>query len=148
MTISTCWGMINLLPFCWWFSTILFNEWKIGPIRDHWFFLRAQPTMLSAPNHCQNWCSPSSIWSRLASWWYMADSRPAPSQWETSLQSNAVSDWLDATLESALMELMQITLAESGEYHSSALDNLHTAPQLSCHINDVDSERAVMNMQS
>ena len=32
----------------------------------------------------------------------MADSRLAPSQWETSLQSNAVSHWLGANLESTL----------------------------------------------
>ena len=31
-----------------------------------------------------------------------ADSRLAPSKWETSLQSNAVSHWLDENLESAL----------------------------------------------
>ena len=31
-----------------------------------------------------------------------ADSRLAPSQWETALQSNAVSHWLGANLESAL----------------------------------------------
>ena len=41
------------------------------------------------------WCCLSSI-SR-------ADSRFAPSQWETSLQSNAVSHWLGANLESALI---------------------------------------------
>ena len=35
-------------------------------------------------------------------YWYRADSRLAPSQWETSLQSNAVSHWLSANLESAL----------------------------------------------
>ena len=33
---------------------------------------------------------------------YRADSRLAPSQWETPLQSNAVSHWLGANLESAL----------------------------------------------
>ena len=33
---------------------------------------------------------------------YRPDSRLAPSQWETSLQSNAVSHWLGANLESAL----------------------------------------------
>ena len=32
-----------------------------------------------------------------------ADSRFAPSQWELSLQSNAVSHWLGANLETALM---------------------------------------------
>ena len=34
----------------------------------------------------------------------IADSRFAPSQWETSLQSNAVSHWLGTNLESALNE--------------------------------------------
>ena len=33
---------------------------------------------------------------------FRADSRLAPSQWETSLQSNTVSHWLGANLESAL----------------------------------------------
>ena len=37
--------------------------------------------------------------------YYRADFRLAPSQWETSLQSNAVSHWLGATLESALYYL-------------------------------------------
>ena len=34
-----------------------------------------------------------------------AASRLAPSQWETSLQSNAVSHWLSANLESALWQM-------------------------------------------
>ena len=33
---------------------------------------------------------------------YRADSKFAPSQWETSLQSNALSHWLGTNLESAL----------------------------------------------
>ena len=39
--------------------------------------------------------------------WFRADSRLAPSQWETSLQSNAVSHWLGANLESALINLSE-----------------------------------------
>ena len=35
-------------------------------------------------------------------WQGRADSRLVPSQWETSLQSNAVSHWLGTNLESAL----------------------------------------------
>ena len=35
-----------------------------------------------------------------------ADSKLAPSQWETSLRSNAVSYWLGANLESSLMRLL------------------------------------------
>ena len=34
--------------------------------------------------------------------YFKADSRFVPSQWETSLQSNAVSHWLGANLESAM----------------------------------------------
>ena len=41
----------------------------------------------------------SSVFNKV---WNRADSRLAPSQWETSLQSNAVSHWLGANLESAL----------------------------------------------
>ena len=39
--------------------------------------------------------------------WYRADSRFEPSQWETSLQSNAISHWLAANLESALWYCIQ-----------------------------------------
>ena len=37
---------------------------------------------------------------------FRADSRLVPSQWETSLQNNAVSHWLGANLESALKFMM------------------------------------------
>ena len=40
--------------------------------------------------------------------WYRADSRFAPSQWETSLQSNAVSHWLGANLESAPVQVIEL----------------------------------------
>ena len=39
-----------------------------------------------------------------------ADSRFAPSQWEMSLQSNAVSHWLCANLESALLQYIPIII--------------------------------------
>ena len=42
--------------------------------------------------------------SLIANSWY-ADSRFAPSQWETSLQSNAVSNWLGANLECSTFPL-------------------------------------------
>ena len=41
-------------------------------------------------------------------WQNRADSRFAPNHWETSLQSNAVSHWLGANLESALRKLSAI----------------------------------------
>ena len=37
--------------------------------------------------------------------YHRADSRLAPSQWETSLQSNVVSHWLGAKLESSLYHI-------------------------------------------
>ena len=43
------------------------------------------------------------IQARLILHYIRADSRLAPSQWETSLQSNDVSHWLSANLESALL---------------------------------------------
>ena len=45
----------------------------------------------------------ASHWLPRYPWW--ADSRLAPSQWETSIQSNAVSYWLSAYLKSALFKL-------------------------------------------
>ena len=43
-------------------------------------------------------------------WYFRADSMLAPSQWETSLQSNAVSHWLGANLESALYFIVLVAL--------------------------------------
>ena len=37
--------------------------------------------------------------------WHMADSRLAPSQWDTSLQSNAVFNWLGENFQSVLPTL-------------------------------------------
>ena len=61
--------------------------------------------------HCNN----RHIFNHLVhSIWYLiceecrADSRFVPSQWETSLQSNAVSHWLGTNLESALRMILII----------------------------------------
>ena len=43
-------------------------------------------------------------------WLIRADSRFVPSRWETSLQSNVVSHWLGANLESALLMTFTETL--------------------------------------
>ena len=45
---------------------------------------------------------PRQAWWEPLCCWHRADSRLVPSQWETSLQSNTVSHWLGANLESAL----------------------------------------------
>ena len=51
-----------------------------------------------------NWCHFRLICKKLVNFiWCKTDSRFAPSQWETSLQSNAVSHWLGANQESALL---------------------------------------------
>ena len=41
---------------------------------------------------------------------YRADSRLASSQWETSLQSNAVSHWLGTRLESSLCYVLRLSM--------------------------------------
>ena len=53
-------------------------------------------------------------WSR-----HRADSRLAPSQWETSLRSNAVSNWLGANLESAKVQ--------------QSMDHVHCSLDILCH---------------
>ena len=64
--------------------------------------------------------------------YHRADSRLAPSQWETSLQSNAVSHWLGANIESALdhhlprPQLLSIlTLALHSTIHYSPPNLIH-----------------------
>ena len=58
------------------------------------------------------------------------DSRLAPSQWETALQSNAVSHWLGTNLESAVVstrhELTETMLAPTSVYHASSFVRLAT----------------------
>ena len=51
-----------------------------------------------------------------------ADSRLGPGQWETSLQSNAVSHWLGANLESALVMIERVHIKAS--IHWAVLDVL------------------------
>ena len=58
-------------------------------------------------------------------WYIRADSRFAPSQWETSLQSNAVSHWLGANLESALYIVILHTWC-SVTGRTSSLNSLKT----------------------
>ena len=50
---------------------------------------------------------------------HRVDSRLAPSQWEILLQSNAVSHWLGANLESALLQ-------HYGNNEAMKFDYLHT----------------------
>ena len=53
--------------------------------------------------------------------WNRADSRFAPSQWEMALQSNDVSHWLGASLESALNVMRQ----HYGSKHTFSVHFLH-----------------------
>ena len=51
------------------------------------------------------------------------DSRLAPSQWQTSLQSNAVSHWLGANLESALYLIFSLVIIQV--YHRNCERMIH-----------------------
>ena len=75
-TLLTAWAL------CWWSQTDLTNDAVMG-MNDY--------TRTGNSHHLQT-----------TGWYLRVDSRLAPSQWETSLQSNAVSHWLGANLESAL----------------------------------------------
>ena len=57
---------------------------------------------------CTTVCNVMLYWAALywhpaVHWWFRADSRFAPSQWEMSLQSKTVSHWLGTNLVSALV---------------------------------------------
>ena len=49
-------------------------------------------------------------WDMGCHWYYRVDSRLAPSQWETLLQSTSVSHWLGANVESVLILWVQILI--------------------------------------
>ena len=59
-------------------------------------------------------CQPHTLW------YYRADSRPAPSQWETSLQSNTVSNWLGANLWLASPVIHGVPIAKAWWRHQMA----------------------------
>ena len=68
---------------------------------------------------------------RSGSCYYLADSRLVPSQWETSLQSNAVSHWLGSNQESAmLLAASVVVLYETSDYWDVyAWETKQTDPQ-------------------
>ena len=75
-----------------------------------------------------------------------ADSRLAPSQWETSLQRNSISHWLGANLESALYSItysMTVIKVEHIDYTWILQMTTHSSPfhtlsprQNGCHFLD------------
>ena len=76
--------MVSLVLAC---RSCWTNSWVASGLRCH-------DTILIW-RHCNGY----DIWGIIL----RADSKLAPSQWETSLQSNTVSHWLGANLESALI---------------------------------------------
>ena len=62
-------------------------------------------------------------------WQCKADSWIAPSQWETSLQSNAVSHWLGANLESSAQCHAATWQAHLSHFHTSPLAFTTPAPR-------------------
>ena len=60
---------------------------------------------------------------------YRGDIRFAPSQWETSLQSNAVSHWLGADLESVLTMYSGASVTPCSFQCSVPMSTLHVLTQ-------------------
>ena len=89
------------------------------PLKLPWIFPGAPLTFNGARGNVQGYltgmsisqeiCTRFPLWSVLlwidTDWFHRADSRFAPSQWETALHCNDVSHWLGASLESALFRL-------------------------------------------
>ena len=122
---------------------------RISPLRKIWAFLskggqrvnwqetkiwislgkcqRDMPLLLNI-YELQLWSCPS-IWCR-------ANSRFAPSQWETALLCNDVSHWLDASLESAMIVHRETATKRDGWISVSVIEgwrrtmlNHRTIPQ-------------------
>ena len=75
------------------------NNRQAGDLRRH----RAHNDVIVMEwGYCAQWFPLYENSAAPVTSYYRADSRFVPSQWETSLQSNTVSHWLGANLESAL----------------------------------------------
>ena len=104
------------------------NFIKMTTFLFHWILRPSDPC----------WCVWSVVWPSQV--YYRAHSRFAPNQWETSLQSNAVSHWLDTNLESALYFVWLSWLLRTAE---SSLDTARCNHHTSSHcIPCVCGERA------
>ena len=86
----------------------------------------------------QSW----SNWTNIS----MADYRLAPGQWETSLQSNAVSHWLGANLESALISFVNQDRTTS-HFNSRAVGGPHPHDYANQHVYFSLSTQQVTYMQ-
>ena len=80
--------------------------------------------------------SLNKILSHKTVYYIRADSRFAPSQWETSLQSNAISHWLGTNLESALYMLSHFIQHRNGNDKTQIKfwnNNRHPISDLHCY---------------
>ena len=83
------------LPFPLWvalYTNFAFSVWQLHAIHNEWISVFLLETFVA-----NNMSSSSLGWIQIRD-----EYRFTPSQWETSLQSNAVSHWLGANLQSAL----------------------------------------------
>ena len=98
----------------WWFETPSHRLWRhcnvnassTGPFRKNFNETCFKIQYISYRKMHVKSCMQNGrhvVWARCANEiWYRADSRFAPSQWETALLCNGVSHWLGTSLESAL----------------------------------------------
>ena len=130
---NQCWFIINKIllhfPRCPWINILIYGLTMIRSALE-WFVLLLSMSGAGRPHLCcarvaaqttpvqtvwvVNFCytmktRPHTSHPKCTISFYRADSRLAPSQWETLLQSNAVSHWLCANLESALFLTMSLT---------------------------------------
>ena len=86
--------------WCQWEQLWIESEWTAGPTEQlidaghQYHGTTLMRTIILYPNYCAD------------STHHRADSRFAPSQWETALFCNDISHWLGASLESALYQIV------------------------------------------
>ena len=106
-------GPFLLIESCWLWAVILTyspgqNNCKFGDKRTKFMFFKNKCYAVLLKFHQSLFLkSPINNQSALS---HRADSRLVPSQWEMSLQANAVSHWLGANIESALFQVMTETM--------------------------------------
>ena len=106
--------MLNEAMASWWltktwcspeyenYSDILWLSWHLK-LSATWLFNSLFKLNMKTPKH--QWLLGSLKKGQSCQMCFRrADSQFAPSQWDTSLQSNAISHWLGANLESALFQ--------------------------------------------
>ena len=117
-----------------------FSKISQGPMSQHYWDVIAMLTVTDSDWLCRQWrgnccwcvtclvnCEQDCTQVMCGDQWpHRADSRPAPSQWEMSLQRNTSSHWLGANLKSTLPhDDYKFKTERNGHYFANNLFEIH-----------------------